>query len=505
MALFSKDFSVLRRKSSIDTIASYAVNNKRSKMHISFGSQLFSKCLRSPPFAFTFRSSYNVLVSHDENEEFENIRQSFLDSITILETFAPWSSSSAARLEKQWNETVSATFFAIYRTEKGTNVIRLQCAIHELFSCEYNLCYNLRLLTHLYRPLLLETGLMSLVEANQVFGHLEQLYSVHETFVERMAALRNSSGEYQAPGGTMDALVSNLVVYSSYCSNLAKAKALVKAKLKTPAFANLLATNALVRDFGQKLDLSSHLDQPRRHLMKYTLLLGRIVKLTAEHETNELSLLQQAIDKVHEVLINIERQITEQTYRQIIDKFVFESEKGKQETDDINRSRLAESDIFVHRCQIAYRARRGKQRKASLHLFLFNRCIVIAQRMSSSVTTTSRYQVLETISPTGRLWYEMANNTKKNRLKGRSKLFWGLQRKIFHKLRSASTRNQVRLYNEVTTGQSFDIRLKLQTPEEVSLWIKRLKTYYTLVSNETNATTSRSRTATTLSCSYVLE
>lgn len=522
----SKDSVVLRRKSSVGstgggggggtkTTTTTNNNNKRNVTRASIGSQLFARCLRSSslPLA-SFRSSYRVLVSFDDGDEFDLIRKHFMASIGKLATFAPpniSSTSTTTRLEKQWNETVPAEFFGQFRAQNKPEAIRLQCSIHELFICEYNLCHNLRVLTHLYRPLLLEAGLLTLAEANQVFGQLERLYSVHEMFVERLAALRTAAGVYRAPGAVMATAVGGLAVYSAYCANLAKAKALVRAKSKVSRFANLLATNPLVREFGQKLDLCSHLDQPRRHLMKYSLLLGRIAKLLDDDENaSEVVLLQQAIDGVHSVLVDIERQIAEHTYRQTVAKLVFEGDQGvADEADEANRRRVAESNTFVHRCAIAGRgARRGKHRKASLHLFLFNQCLVIAQKMAANNTAAigSRYQVLETISPTGRLWYEMVGNAKKGRAKGRSKLLWQLQRKTFYKLRSGNTRHHVRLYTEATAaGQSLDVCLKLQTAEEVSLWLKRLKTYYALASNEANATGGHSRTATTLSCSYVLE
>lgn len=200
---------------------------------------------------------------------------------------------------------------------------KYQYAIYELFNAEINIYTNINKLINIYQKPMLNYRLISPHESTIIFSELAQLEKIHIGLIKNLATLQ-INGLFECPVPVLLQFVeTSLHHYEIYCLNLFHSKLLLRKKMEQKAFANFLQSEQ-IRKFSEKLDLFSHLDQPRRHLMKYPLLFAEIGRrATNIDENNQLKALNIRITAF---IQNLDNQIAAERYRELLTKLAF-SEK----------------------------------------------------------------------------------------------------------------------------------------------------------------------------------
>lgn len=201
---------------------------------------------------------------------------------------------------------------------------KYQYAIYELFNAEINIYTNINKLINIYQKPMLNYRLISPHESTVIFSDLAQLAKIHIGLIKNLATLQ-INGLFECPVPVLLQFVeTSLHHYEIYCLNLFHSKLLLRKKMEQKAFANFLQSEQ-IRKFSEKLDLFSHLDQPRRHLMKYPLLFAEIGRRTANvEENNQLKALNKQITAF---IQNLDDQIAAERYRELLVKLEFSGKR----------------------------------------------------------------------------------------------------------------------------------------------------------------------------------
>nr|XP_027195099.1 neuroepithelial cell-transforming gene 1 protein-like [Dermatophagoides pteronyssinus] len=194
---------------------------------------------------------------------------------------------------------------------------KYQHAIYELFNAEINIYCKINKLIHIYQRPMLTYRIISPEESIIIFSDLQRLAEIHSNFIKNLAMLQKN-GLFECPANAMFEFTKSLYYYQIYCSNLIQSRKILHKKMQQKQFVNFLQSER-IRKYGEKLDLASHLDQPRRHLMKYPLILAEICRRTVD---------QQEIDKLNKLnhhittfISQIDAQIDENKFHDLINKF----------------------------------------------------------------------------------------------------------------------------------------------------------------------------------------
>ena len=194
---------------------------------------------------------------------------------------------------------------------------KYQHAIYELFNAEINIYCKINKLIHIYQRPMLMCRIISPEESVIIFSDLQRLAEIHSNLIKNLAMLQ-TNGLFECPVNAMFEFTKSLYYYQIYCSNLIQSRKILHKKMKQKQFVNFLQSER-IQKYGEKLDLASHLDQPRRHLMKYPLILAEIRRRTVDQQ--EIDQLNKLSEHITTFISQIDEQIDENKFHDLINKF----------------------------------------------------------------------------------------------------------------------------------------------------------------------------------------
>ncbi|UXI22338.1 palmitoyltransferase ZDHHC18 [Sarcoptes scabiei] len=317
-----------------------------------------------------------------------------------LPSFSPTKSISYDQLILS-SSTISSSLSSSSTSISTRIYDKYQMAIYELFNAELNIYCRINKLIYIYQKPMLSYRLINENESRTLFYDLDGLAKIHRQFIKNLVH-QQTNGIFRCPIEILREFFRTLDSYQNYCLNLSESKKLLLKKMQQKSFVNFLHSEQ-VWQFGEKLDLTSHLDQPRRHLMKYPLMLAEIQRYAIDSdEIQQLRLLRDDIDRF---IQEIEKQISIEKCSALLDRFDY-SLKGSisKEWIQSNCSRLI----------MALEVQKSLKRWPKNHLILFDRVLILAR---CSVTLWKKFRILSMI-PTGcDLYYSISRRNPKQKLR----------------------------------------------------------------------------------------
>eukprot|EP01135_Chromosphaera_perkinsii_P003655 Nk52_evm34s250 gene=Nk52_evmTU34s250 len=178
-----------------------------------------------------------------------------------------------------WRDAVSAETFNNLTTEER----KRQEVLQELYSSEQEYVRDLKLLLEVFVQPMNLLGLLDANEQRSLFGNISDIYECHKELLEKLLGCFDEKTHLiGCVGGVFNLGGKFREPYSEYCGNASQAK---------DVYNRVINDNSEVKGFLEicrdlpacrKLDLWSFLDQPRRRLGKYPLLLRQCLKYTGE-------------------------------------------------------------------------------------------------------------------------------------------------------------------------------------------------------------------------------
>ena len=273
------------------------------------------------------------------------------------------STSVNRRLSSYWFETVDVDKVQ----ELNKMELDRQEAIYELYKGEEELVSDLSMVRNTYKKSMNKLALLSEKDLEQIFGHIDQLIPLHQSFANALRANRHPDGTTEDVGQAVLQWIPKLEGYKSYCANQVYAKALLDVKRRQPRIDDFLQ-RCQDSPFSRKLDLWSYLDVPRSKLVKYPMLFRSIQKVTPiEHDDHFY--MEKAIQEVNCIIERVDQETGRAKCQFIKDKLEY--------VDDKQRSPLIQKSTSVI-CDGKLKNSKGSK----LHVFLFNKILVLTRQIT---------------------------------------------------------------------------------------------------------------------------
>ncbi|XP_023222805.1 rho guanine nucleotide exchange factor 3-like isoform X1 [Centruroides sculpturatus] len=291
------------------------------------------------------------------------------------------------RLSCLWLETLSHATAKFMKEKLTRQELYRQEAIYELFQGENDILEDLTLVKQIYYDSLLYLEILNPDELQQIFGSFHELIPLHQTLIKNMKCSQQHDGTIQSIGEIMLNWIPNLRAYETYCSNMNRAKdALDEKKMNDKRFRDFLQ-RCLESPFSRKLDLWNYLDIPRNRLVKYPLLLQRILKHSPEDNIDKL-LLPKAISEVEKIIQSVDQCTGQADCQFVLEKLYFVHTQQKN-------SFLEESSSVL--CSGVLRNNRGTK----LHAFLFDNGFLLSHQTTrhKNLKYKTMYQVYQNPIP----------------------------------------------------------------------------------------------------------
>ncbi|XP_020779315.2 neuroepithelial cell-transforming gene 1 protein [Boleophthalmus pectinirostris] len=299
----------------------------------------------------------------------QTIQASFRgDGKTPVAPQKPCSKASAPTPPKRRNSILWSENLDLH--QKGTlsaKEIKRQEAIFELSRGEHDLIEDLQLARKAYHDPMLKLSIMSEEELTHIFGNLDAFIPLHEDLLQQLSKATAEDGTVGQIGHIVVNWVPRLNAYKDYCSNQLAAKALLDQRKQDPRVQDFLQ-RCLESPFSRKLDLWSFLDIPRSRLVKYPLLLKRILRHTPSEHPDAASL-EKAISLIQDVLADIDLKKGESECQFYIDKLEYLDERQRDPRIEQCKSLLCHGEL---------RSKSGTK----LHVFLFTEVLVLTRPVS---------------------------------------------------------------------------------------------------------------------------
>ncbi|XP_022101176.1 rho guanine nucleotide exchange factor 3-like [Acanthaster planci] len=280
-----------------------------------------------------------------------------------------------------WSDTVQSNINE--GLTKGQ--IKRQEVIYELFRGELDMVDDLKLIMKTYRDSMRSLGMLSEQELETIFGGLEDLQPLHQDLINKMNKQRKADGTTDFIGNVLLEWLPTLTnVYTAYCTNLLAAKVLLDEKRQDKKVHDFLE-RCQESPFSRRLDLWNFLDVPRRRLIKYPLLIQKILEVTP-NEHPDKNYLAKATKAAEGVSQEVDRRTGEMKCRHYIDHLVYL--RDSQEHPLISQQKkLLCSGVL----------RNIKGRGMKLHVFLFEDILVVTRLVTRN--EEKMYQVYENPIP----------------------------------------------------------------------------------------------------------
>lgn len=209
------------------------------------------------------------------------------------------------RLSCLWLETLSHSTAKFMKENLTRQELCRQEAIHELYRGEKEILEDLILVKQAYYDSLLHLGILNQDELQRIFGSFHELIPLHEILIRKIESIQQEDGIIENISSIILNWIPGLKIYETYCSNLIRAKdVLDRKKINDKRFEDFLQ-RCLQSSFSRKLDLWNYLDIPRNRLVKYPLLLQRILKHSSEDSLDRM-LLPKAISEIEKVIKTVD-------------------------------------------------------------------------------------------------------------------------------------------------------------------------------------------------------
>ncbi|XP_050305760.1 protein vav-like [Anthonomus grandis grandis] len=271
--------------------------------------------------------------------------------------------------------------------------------INELLDTErnyVNLLYQLKMsfVTPLYR-------IMRTEDHHIIFHNIKELYDIHLAF---LIALNKKPSNLSR---VFQQFKEQFLIYGEYCANLSKATAVLQQLRNQDAILNqtLIKYEKDVCDRG-KFKLQDMLLVPVQRILKYHLLLEKLVENTEEHHKDYLAL-KEAWEDMKDVAAYINETNRDCEHFDILNHL-----QGSITGWDNMKKSLSEYGKLIKDTELTIKLYDDhKYRKR--HIFIFDKCILICkirnhQYIAQYIFSMSEYHVEESPLVTGRPW--CANN-----------------------------------------------------------------------------------------------
>lgn len=351
-----------------------------------------------------------------------------------------------------------------------------QFAIYELFKSEINFLNSINKLINLYQKPMLTNRLLTVDESNVLFANLDSLSVIHLELISSLSSIEHQ-GQFEYPAKVFQSFLDSLVHYEVYCLNLANSEKLLKKKLKNQQFVRFLHSEQ-IQKHSEKLDLGSYLDQPRRHLMQYPLILTEIFNRTKNPDDAKCML--SVIEAVQAAIRRIDQKIATEDGRRLISRFRFSGKRKLKDQVLENTILITTNDVVV-----------DKRFKSKMKLFLLDRTLVVAKRSS---VRGKYYQVRNVINTDSELYFHCGKNRTAKRFKVASlKAHWSRRLKrsarMFRGTDSKPPANILRLYSR---KQPFDITVRFRSADELNSCLYKLHKSFKMIQRKDSISNSSS-------------
>ncbi|XP_038047758.1 rho guanine nucleotide exchange factor 3-like [Patiria miniata] len=293
----------------------------------------------------------------------------------------PTATPTKRRDSMLWSETVQGNI----NDGLTKRQIKRQEVIYELFRGEVDMVDDLRLIMKTYRDSMRYLGMLSEQELQTIFGGLEDLQHLHQNLINTLIKQRGADGTTDSVGNVLLKWLPTLTnIYTAYCTNLLAAKVLLDEKRQDKKVRDFLE-RCQESPFSRRLDLWNFLDVPRRRLIKYPLLIQKILEVTP-NEHPDKPYLAKATKAAEGVSQEVDRRTGEMKCRHYIDHLVYL--RDSQENPLISQQKkLLCSGVL----------RNTKGRGMKLHVFLFEEILVVTRIATRN--DEKMYQVYENPIP----------------------------------------------------------------------------------------------------------
>ncbi|EDV21416.1 uncharacterized protein TRIADDRAFT_30458 [Trichoplax adhaerens] len=327
--------------------------------------------------------------------------------------------------------------------------IMRQEAIYELYSGEVELVQDLKTLKEACSSMVYYNPMHTLKilkpnELQEIFGNIHEITPLHEDLVQKIMELQQANGSVNSIGTTLIVWFPKLLPYLDYCANLFTAKLALEEKRRDKQVADFLE-RCKQSPFSRKLDVWDFLDKPRSRLMKYSLLLKNITKLTST-EHPDYSYLLNATS-------SIENFVSKVDIKAGMAKCSFIQSKLFYVTDDQHIPLIDESRLLL--CSGIVKNKAGTK----LHIFLFEKVLVLCRQATRN--EVFMYQVHRHPIPVASLAVEDVpdENIRTNSLRGSFK-------------DALSGKNFIRVSN--TSSKRLQYLLQVNDEHDKKQWLNEL-------------------------------
>ena len=401
------------------------------------------------------------------------------------------------RLEQckhQWHESVSPKFLENFMLKHGEIEVKRQIAIHELYSCEMNLCYEIQLMRHVSEHPLQSFDFLSSAELCKLFPKLglDKIFEIHHSLACQLTNIRNIDGVYGInPGDVILKWIDSLLAYENYCVQFVNLSDVIKQVRKRKRFSKFMSSE-FVHYSNHKMDFDSFLSMPRSQLMRYPLLLSAIRDRTVDQL--DVLHLTQAIEAIEHTISNINQAVIQNDFNLVVTDFLEEETTNSSFNNSkvvLLKSRVRQSSRFSHR---------------KLILVLFDRALILARRSHIS----KKYYSIASIDTNSELYMDFGkpknyiatefglscNKSRFRRIKGSVKSNAVCSTSLSRRLKRCKTSSTPNLsstgiisntsrlslippftYNTLhlySVETKFDIWVKFRDSGELEMWINKL-------------------------------
>ncbi|KJE92360.1 hypothetical protein, variant [Capsaspora owczarzaki ATCC 30864] len=277
-----------------------------------------------------------------------------------------------------WSSTVDPAFYATVPRQEA----KRQEVIHEIIQSEEGYVADLTLLVNVFKKPMEKLNMVSAAELQIIFGNIEQLVSPHTEMCKLLVAARKENNLVHEIGDIFLQWFPRFrSIYGTYCGERSVAKDEVDRISKTNGNVADLLRRCIDLAQCRKLDMWSFLDEPRRRLQKYPLLLSAVLKHTPPEHPDH-SKIVAAIAQTEEVIRDVDSQTGMAKLTQLNSALLFASKE--QEIDLVN-------DSYMLVLEGGMRARDGHD----LHAFLFDRMLMFTRLVTKG--GVRRYAVRDVV------------------------------------------------------------------------------------------------------------
>jgi len=181
---------------------------------------------------------------------------------------------------------------------------------------------------------MLTLKLLTAEQVSLVFSELDSLLPLHRNLIQKIKDIRRSDGRIDDIGRVFLEWLPTLTPYYQYCANIHTAKETLDSIVKQHKGVSDYLRRCRESPFSRKMDLFMYVDLPRQRLMKYPLLLKRVMEATLSENLTDYNNLKAAIDQLSRIVAEIDQLEAQSRYNELMDKIEFQCDIQKKTLED---------------------------------------------------------------------------------------------------------------------------------------------------------------------------